>query len=125
MAEPHAGPQAGLRAEVLRRLDEIQDPCSVAGGTPMGLAEMGLVGAVRISPSGDVEIDLRLTSPFCHMIGFMKTEATAKVGSLDGVRSVTVTGDAGLDWSPELISPDAQLRRRERLKRRMLDAQKA
>lgn len=120
MAELHAG----LRAEVFRRLDEIQDPCSVASSTPMGLAEMGLVGAVRISPDGDVEIDLRLTSPFCHMIGFMKTEAMAKVGALEGVRSVEVTGDAGLDWSPELISPEAQRRRRERLQRRM-NVQKA
>lgn len=121
MAEAHTN----LRTEVLRRLDEIQDPCSVAGGTPMGLAEMGLVGSVRISPSGDVEIDLRLTSPFCHMIGFMKTEAMAKVGDIEGVRSVAVTGDAGLDWSPEMISPAAQRRRRERLERRLMNVEEA
>ncbi len=120
-----AEPRASLHDEVLRCLDEIQDPCSVAAGTPMGLAEMGLVGSVRISPSGDVEIDLRLTSPFCHMIGFMKTEAMAKVGALEGVRGVTVTGDAGLDWSPDLITPDAQQRRREQLKRRLVNAEKA
>lgn len=117
--------ESGLRAEILRLLDEIQDPCSVAAGTPMGLAEMGLVGSLWISPSGDVEIDLRLTSPFCHMIGFMKTEAMAKVGALEGVRGVTVTGDAGLDWSPELIAPEAQQRRRERLKRRLVNVREA
>jgi len=31
---------------VLERLNEIQDPCSVAAGTSIGLTEMGLVDAV-------------------------------------------------------------------------------
>lgn len=81
----------------------------------MGLAEMGLVDHVDISPDGDVKIRLRLTSPFCPMIGYMTTEAIERVRSLDGVRSVAVQGDAGLDWSPDMISPEAQERRRLRL----------
>jgi metal-sulfur cluster biosynthetic enzyme len=107
--------QEQIRVEALRRLDEIEDPCSVAGGTPIGLTEMGLVKSVSVSEDGNVEIDLRLTSPFCHMIGFMKKEAIARVGSIDGVGDVLVNGDAGLDWSPELIAPAAQRRRQERL----------
>jgi len=107
-------PQA-LREQILQRLDDIHDPCSVAGGMPLGLGEMGLVESVEISASGDVEISLRLTSPFCEMIAFMKTEAIARVEALDGVRSVEVTGDAGLDWSPSMMSPDAQRRRRARI----------
>jgi metal-sulfur cluster biosynthetic enzyme len=107
---------AALRAAILEALDGIQDPCSVAGGTPMGLSEMGLVGTVDID-DGDVAIHLRLTSPFCHMIGFMKKEAIARVAALPGVRSVAVEGDSGLDWSPSLISPAAQARRDERLRR--------
>lgn len=103
------------RDAVLERLDRIQDPCSVAGGTPMGLAEMGLVAGVDISPGGHVHVDLRLTSPFCHMIAFMQREAVREVGSLPGVASVAVHGDQGLDWSPEMILPVAQERRRLRL----------
>lgn len=104
-----------LVPQVLDRLDLILDPCSVAGGTPMGLREMGLVGGVTVSDDGDVAIDLRLTSPFCHMIAYMQEEAHRLVGELPGVRSVTVTGDRGLDWSPSLIAPEAQERRRRRL----------
>lgn len=109
--------QAGdeLRAEIRRRLDHIQDPCSVAGGTPMGLDEMGLVAGVDVSPDGDVRIDLRFTSPFCHMVTFMQDEAKRRIGGLDEVRSVTVVGDQGLDWSPSMIAPPAQERRRRRL----------
>jgi metal-sulfur cluster biosynthetic enzyme len=104
-----------LRAAIVERLDEIKDPCSCAGGVPMGLGEMGLIDSIEISPAGEVAIKLRLTSPFCHMIGFMKKEAIAKVGALPAVRSVSLEADNGLDWSPAMISEAAQRRRRERL----------
>ena len=106
---------AELRAAVLQRLDRIKDPCSVAGGTPMGLNEMGLVGSVDISPAGDVGINLRLTSPFCHMIAFMQSEAVKGVGALPGVRSVSLSGDQGLDWSPSMIAEPARQRRQLQL----------
>lgn len=101
-----------LSDQIRARLDLIHDPCSVAAGSPMGLDEMGLVREVAVSPDGDVTIDLRLTSPFCHMIGFFQAEAKRLAGELDGVRSVTVKGDMGLDWSPDLIAAAAQARRR-------------
>lgn len=108
-------PEDQLRAAILRRLDRVQDPCSVAGGTPMGLTEMGLVSHVEISSDGRVAVHLRLTSPFCHMIAFLQSETIEQVGSLPGVTSVTVRADQGLDWSPELIAPAARERRRLRL----------
>ena len=112
---PTAPADAGLRSQIRRHLDDIHDPCSVAGGTPMGLDEMGLVAGIDVSAEGDVRIDLCFTSPFCHMIVFMQEEATRRVGALDGVRSVRVVGDQGLDWSPSMIAPPAQERRRLRL----------
>ena len=108
-------PPADLLALIHERLDEIKDPCSVAGGNAMGLSEMGLIGSVDMSDHGDIEIMLRLTAPFCHMIAFLQSETVKRVGSLPGVRAVTVTTDQGLDWSPDLIRGDARLRRRKRL----------
>ena len=102
-------------ADVREVLDEIKDPCSVAASVPMGLSEMGLIKSVQIDPDGNVEIELRLTSPFCEMIGFMKSEALAKVGALAGVEGVTVRHDSGFDWDHDLIAPAAQARRRARL----------
>jgi metal-sulfur cluster biosynthetic enzyme len=106
-----------LRTEVLRLLDEICDPCSVAAGLRMGLVEMGLVESVEISGSGEVEINLRLTSPFCEMIGFFKGEAVDKISVLPHVTSVYVRTDSGLDWSPDMMSTVARQRRHERLRR--------
>ncbi len=102
---------------IRKELDEIKDPCSVAAGQPMGLSEMGLIRDVEISADGDVAIAMRLTSPFCHMIGFFKSETIERISALPGVRSVTMTADQGLDWSPSDISPAAAERRGEALAR--------
>jgi metal-sulfur cluster biosynthetic enzyme len=108
-------PSPELMALIRDRMDEIKDPCSVASGTPMGLSEMGLIGSVDMSDDGDVAIMLRLTAPFCHMIAFLQSETKARVGALPGVRTVTVTTDQGLDWSPALITGGAARRREERM----------
>ena len=106
-----------LRVAVLGRLNAIKDPCSVAAGVSIGLEDMGVINSVAISPDGDVQINLRLTSPACHMVAYMTEEAIARVGALPGVSRVEVVPDAGLDWSPTMITPDAQQRRLERLAR--------
>jgi metal-sulfur cluster biosynthetic enzyme len=72
---------------------------------------MGLVDEVVISDGGAVIVKLRLTSPFCHMIGFFKTEAQRRLLALPGITDVTLQADNGLDWSPARISAIAQARR--------------
>lgn len=104
-----------LMDEIRRVLDTIEDPCSVAASVPMGLHEMGLIKAVEIDATGNVSVDLRLTSPFCEMIAYMRNEAIARIGGLPGVKSVSVTHDTGLDWDHDMIAPEAQARRQKRL----------
>ncbi len=87
----------------------------MASGMPMGLSEMGLIGDLGITSDGEVAIKLRLTSPFCHMIGFFKVEAEQRLMKLPGVTAVSLCADNGLDWSPDLISGAAQQQRLERL----------
>ena len=83
----------------------------------VGLAELGLVDTIDISPQGDVAIRLRLTSPFCHMIGFFKTEVQRRVLALPGIIGVSLSADNGLDWSADRIAPAAQARRAEQLQK--------
>lgn len=77
---------------------------------------MGLVKSIDISPDGHVAIQLRLTSPFCHMIGFFKSDAIRRVSAIPGVVGVTVNADDGLDWSPSNMSATAQERRSAQLR---------
>lgn len=104
-----------LAARIRHELDAIKDPCSMASGVPLGLDEMGLVDTVAVGDDGAVEVSLRLTAPFCHMIGYFKTETDRIVGALPGVTSVSLVGDNGLDWSPSRISPAGQAKRAARL----------
>lgn len=106
-----------LRETITAALDEIKDPCSLAAGTPLGLSEMGLIKDLQIGEDGKVAIELRLTSPFCHMIGFFKTEAARRLEAIPGVAVVELNADQGLDWSPALISPAAAHRRGRLLQR--------
>lgn len=101
--------------DIRQILDDIKDPCSVATSVPMGLNEMGIIKSVCIDPAGHVDVELRLTSPFCEMISFMRNEALAKIGGLPGVTGVSVRHDSGLDWDHDLIAPGAQARRQQRL----------
>jgi metal-sulfur cluster biosynthetic enzyme len=104
-----------LEREVRRVLDQVKDPCSVAASVPMGLDEMGIIKSVRVARDGRVEVEIRLTSPFCEMVPFFKRETLEKVGRIPGVTGVSFTHDRGWDWDPDMIAPAAQARRRERL----------
>jgi metal-sulfur cluster biosynthetic enzyme len=107
-----------IESEVRRLLDSIGDPCSVAQGVPMGIGEMGLLDSVDADAEGNVAIHLRLTSPACMMVGYFKVEAERLARTVDGVRTVTISSDTGLDWRPEMISAAAQERRRQALRER-------
>lgn len=101
--------------EIRRALDDIKDPCSVAASVPMGLDEMGMVKSVAISAAGHVDLELRLTSPFCEMVAYMSSESIRRVKDLSGVTGVSVRYDSGLDWDHDMIAPAAQARRQRRL----------
>lgn len=104
-----------LEQRIRARLDQVKDPCSVSSGRPMGLDEMGLVRSVDVSADGEVTVVLRLTSPFCEMIGFLKSSAIGEIEQLPGVASVAVESDSGFEWSPEDMAPHLQQQRAERL----------
>lgn len=80
----------------------------------MSIVEMGLIDHIVISDRV-VTIALRLTTPSCLMVGHFKSQATDLIGNVAGVDEVRMTFDAGLDWTPEMISPDAQARRARQL----------
>jgi metal-sulfur cluster biosynthetic enzyme len=105
-----------LDASVYAELEKIIDPCSAASVAPMNLVEMGLIAGVEISPEGDVDVRLRLTTPSCQMVIYMAKETIRLVSDLPGVREVRVHPDAGVDWDPSLIAPQAAERRRYRLR---------
>jgi metal-sulfur cluster biosynthetic enzyme len=104
-------------ARVREALREVVDPCSAATGSNLNIVEMGLVEAIDVT-DGHVTVSMRLTTPACFMIPQFDREITASVEPLDGVASVDLETDAGLEWSEELMSEEARERRRAMLDER-------
>lgn len=95
---------------VREELDGIIDPCSEARGTDISIVEMGLLRKIEID-DGVVEIELRITSPSCMMVGYFIEQANERVGALPGVEEVTLETDAGFSWRDDMMAEEAKERR--------------
>jgi metal-sulfur cluster biosynthetic enzyme len=94
-------------------LGRVVDPCSIATGVPINLADMGLVSMVEID-EGAVYVQLRLTSPVCLQAGNIVAAVEERVAELDWVCDVRCDIDHAAEWMPEMMSEGArgELRRR-------------
>jgi metal-sulfur cluster biosynthetic enzyme len=101
---------------VREELREIVDPCTAATGSNLDVVEMGLVDTIEAS-DGEIRVSFRLTTPACHMVPYFIEEIESRVDPLDGVESVTVDTDNGMEWTPELMSSAAREKRRAVLDR--------
>ncbi len=76
---------------------------------PVDIYELGLIYAVNVSPEGEVDIEMTLTSPACPAAGSLPPEVERKVSGLDGVKSVKVTVVWEPVWTPEKMTEAARL----------------
>ena len=88
----------------------IVDPCSAANGSNLDIVEMGLVKNIQVNDS-DVRVEMRLTTPACHMVPYFIEEIEERVGALSGVESVEVETDDGMGWNTEMMSEEAKEKR--------------
>lgn len=109
-----------LHAQVTDAINGIIDPCSAGVGSPIGLADMGLVKRLEIR--GDaVEVELITTAPLCMFVGHFEEEAERRIGALDWVRSVSVTCTQRTMWDESLMSEVARVQLAERYRRPRLN----
>lgn len=101
-------------SDVREKLREVIDPCSASRGTNHDVIDMGLLDSIDID-GGAVTVHLRLTSPTCFMVPYFIQETEERVGSLDGVESVNLETDTGMNWRPHMMSDEAKRRREEYL----------
>ncbi|QSW98202.1 metal-sulfur cluster assembly factor [Haloterrigena alkaliphila] len=106
-----AGTDETVGADRVReRLREIVDPCSAATGSNLDIVEMGLVKSIDVD--GDrVRVEMRLTTPMCHMVPYFNKEVEERLRDLPGIESVEFETDGGFEWSEELMTDEAQRRR--------------
>jgi metal-sulfur cluster biosynthetic enzyme len=94
------------RAAVDEALARVVDPCSIATGVPISLADMGLIREVEID--GDrVAVTLCLTSPVCLQAGMIVEAVECRVAEVAGVATVVCRVDAAVEWLPTMMAPSA------------------
>jgi metal-sulfur cluster biosynthetic enzyme len=96
----------------------IVDPCSAANGSNLDIVEMGLLKSVEIDDN-EVRIEMRLTTPACHMVPYFIEEIEEHVGALSGIESVEVETDDGMQWNTEMMSEEAKEKRQTVIDRQM------
>jgi metal-sulfur cluster biosynthetic enzyme len=118
---------APLEDRVRAAIDEVKDPCSLAQAVPVGIAEMGMVTAVRLGEPRDdgrrdLDLVLRVTAPGCMYVPFMDSSIRAAVGELDELAEVNIEWDPDADWRPADIAGPARRRIQEARRARLASA---
>jgi FeS assembly SUF system protein len=92
------------RAEIIEALRKIYDP-----EIPVNIYDMGLIYDIRLDASGDVHVQMTLTSPACPVAETLPAEVKSKVESLDSVRRAQVEIVWDPPWTPDNLSEEAKL----------------
>jgi FeS assembly SUF system protein len=93
-----------LEARVVVAMESVYDP-----EIPVNIYELGLIYNVDISPSGDVAIEMTLTSPACPVAGELPGEVETRVREVDGVSEVVVELVWDPPWTPDRMTEAARL----------------
>jgi len=90
--------------QVLQRLEEVIDPCSLSMGGRRDIRSLGLVDGVRIEGS-TVHVDLVLTDPSCVFWKGIRQNVIDAVSALPDVDAVEVQVSRTGVWSPARMRP--------------------
>ncbi|MGH9340007.1 MAG: SUF system Fe-S cluster assembly protein [Acidobacteriota bacterium] len=93
-----------LRKKIVEAIETCYDP-----EIPVNIYELGLIYRLDVQPSGDVEVDMTLTSPACPVAGSLPPEVEAKVREVPGVKDVKLELVWEPPWSMERMSEAAKL----------------
>ena len=98
-------------AWVRQMADEVHDPCSLAIGLKVGLAEMGLIRHLEVGPGEagwSVTLQLRLTSPGCQYFYYFQDSLEDRIRNHPDIGKLEVLWDQVFDWTPEDFAASAR-----------------
>ncbi len=77
---------------------------------PVDIYELGLIYKIDANETGEVKLDMTLTSPACPVAGTLPGEVEAKVKAVEGVSAVKVELVWEPPWTQEKMSEAAKLK---------------
>jgi metal-sulfur cluster biosynthetic enzyme len=84
-------------------LNQIIDPCSRVAGAPVGLADMGLIRQLHLTPAVstvDVHVVIGVTEYGCLLAPSFASEARKLLDALPGIGAIDIELDGEFDWEP-------------------------
>jgi FeS assembly SUF system protein len=93
-----------LESKIIEALETCYDP-----EIPVNIYDLGLVYAVDVGDTGDVQIKMTLTTPNCPVATSLPGQVETKVKAFDGVKNVNVDVVWDPPWDSSKISESAKL----------------
>jgi metal-sulfur cluster biosynthetic enzyme len=92
-----------MRQQILEALKVVRDP-----EIPVNVVDLGLVYDVTVDDSGQVGIEMTLTSMGCPVQDLIQTDAELAVMKVEGVTAVSVEFVWSPPWSPQKMTDDGK-----------------
>ncbi|MCG6873009.1 MAG: SUF system Fe-S cluster assembly protein [Gammaproteobacteria bacterium] len=93
-----------IREHVIQALKTVYDP-----EIPVNIFDLGLIYEVRVSDSGNVEVEMTLTTPGCPVAQTFPDTVAAAVRTVSGVSDASVEVVWDPPWDRERMSEAAKL----------------
>ena len=97
-------PEQEIRENIIEKIRTVFDP-----EIPVNVFDLGLIYEIDIQDNRDVVIDMTLTSPACPVAGVLPYWVAEASSSVEGTGKVDIRLVWDPPWSPDQMSPDAQL----------------
>ena len=91
------------QAQILEALKVVKDP-----EIPVNVVDLGLIYGIDVTPAGNVEITMTLTSVGCPVQDLIRSDAEMAVMRLDGINQVEVEFVLSPPWAPDKMSDDGK-----------------
>ena len=91
------------QAQILEALKVVKDP-----EIPDNVVDLGLIYGIDVTPAGNVEITMTLTSVGCPVQDLIRSDAEMAVMRLDGINQVEVEFVWSPPWAPDKMSDDGK-----------------
>ncbi|MCA1831078.1 MAG: metal-sulfur cluster assembly factor [Actinobacteria bacterium] len=90
--------------------EEVWEALKVVTDPEIGIdvVNLGLVYGVDVKESGDVHLSMTLTSMGCPATGLIEFQAKEAVGTVDGVKDVTLEWTFDPPWSPDRMTEEGR-----------------
>ena len=93
-----------IEAQVIEALRTCFDP-----EIPVNIYDLGLIYRVTVGDTGNVEIQMTLTTPYCPAAQSLPPQVEAKAKGVQGVKEVKVSVVWDPPWTPNMMSEAAKL----------------